>query len=187
MAAASLVHPRPAEPTPGRALPDDADIALAGELGRALTRLVRAVSRARAQGLTGEGALDTAAVPALVALSEQGPLRASVLAEVTLSDPSTISRQVAHLAELGFVERRRDPQDGRACLLAITAAGKEALAERRRSRDEYLARVMTGWSERDRRRVAALVDRLATDVARNLHRTPEPASRRLTQHSEENQ
>ena len=169
-----------------RPAPSEADIELAGRLGRALTRLLRAGARAKAHATWG-GRLDAAAVPTLAALSDGGPLRASALAEATLSDPSSVSRQIAHLVDLGYVQRRPDPEDRRACLLVITAEGSAALDERRRARDERLAQITASWSERDRRRVAELLERLAADVVDDLHRTNEPAGRRGARQPEETQ
>ncbi|MFL6138755.1 MAG: MarR family winged helix-turn-helix transcriptional regulator [Frankiaceae bacterium] len=184
MAATSTLQALP--PAADRPTPSEADIELAGRLASAMVRLFRAGVRAKAHH-AGTGRLDAAALPALVALSESGPSRASAVAEATLSDPSTVSRQIAHLVALGYIERRPDPEDRRAFLLAITPEGSAALAERRRARDEHLARVTSTWSERDRRRVAELVDRLATDVIDDLHRLHEPAGRRPFRRLEENQ
>ena len=47
------------------------------------------------------------------------------------------SRQLAVLERLGYVERRPDPQDGRASLLRLTAAGADALAATRALRAEW--------------------------------------------------
>ena len=47
----------------------------------------------------------------LVHLVKGGPQRSGALAEAVHSDPSTISRQVAHLVRLGLVERTADPED----------------------------------------------------------------------------
>lgn len=53
--------------------------------------------------------------------------RLTELAEETLFTLSGISRMVNTLVDRGLVERRRDPSDGRANLVAITNAGKAQL------------------------------------------------------------
>lgn len=53
--------------------------------------------------------------------------RLTDLAEETLFTLSGISRMVNTLADRGLVERRRDPSDGRANLVAISEAGKAQL------------------------------------------------------------
>ena len=54
-------------------------------------------------GLGPEG--DTSPLFLLVKLAHLGPRRASDLAEQLCADPSTVSRQVAHLVKGGLVER----------------------------------------------------------------------------------
>ena len=110
-----------------------------------------------------------AVLPLLVTLAESGPMRSSDLAEAVFSDRSTVSRQVAHLVELGLVERCPDPADRRACRLVVTEAGAKTLDLHRRSSDDYLARLTGEWSARDLHTLAALVDRLAAEFTRNLH------------------
>lgn len=163
-----------------------ADIELAGQLGRALTRLMRVSSRAKAQAAADGSRADLSLVPLLVALSDNGSMRSNALAEAVFSDPSTVSRQVAHLVDVGYVERRPDPTDKRACQLVVTDAGCDALAAHRQARDEHLARVMTAWPATDRRCIAALIDRLAGDLADDLHlHTSEAGTSRLQrQHGE---
>lgn len=78
----------------------------------------------------------------LAYLGQHGPMRASVAAEMFNIDKGAISRQVAHLVDLGLVERTQDPDDGRASLISATSSAVErltAVAEhRRRWLDERL-------------------------------------------------
>jgi DNA-binding MarR family transcriptional regulator len=162
---------------------------LPAELGRALARLTRAVARAKALSHADAGRAEYANFALLAALSEVGPMRSSVLADAVFSDPSTVSRQVAHLVDLGYVVRQPDPDDGRACHLAITGSGAEALDAHRRARDDYLARLTNSWSEGDRHTLAALVDRLAGEFTKDLQErgpfNPRVATRRPTRHRQE--
>jgi len=87
------------------------------------------------------------------------PMRAAELAECLQSDPSTVSRQVAALVKEGFLERRADPDDGRASLLVLTARARDLLAQHDHQRLEYFARVLSGWS-------AADIERFTTDLDR---------------------
>ncbi|WP_328592576.1 MarR family winged helix-turn-helix transcriptional regulator [Saccharopolyspora elongata] len=74
-----------------------------------------------------------------------GPLRAGEIAAALCMSPSTISRQVAVLVGSGLIERRADPDDGRASLLAATATGRRMLdAERRRRAAQYID-ALAGW------------------------------------------
>jgi DNA-binding MarR family transcriptional regulator len=140
----------------------------AAQLGHALTRLMRAVSRAK-DLLQQEGRRpEAASFPILVALVDAGTMRASDVADAVMSDPSTVSRQVAHLVDLGYVERRRDTSDRRAYHLALTEAGATALQVQRRARDAHLARLTREWSDEDRCTLARLADRLAADLSDEL-------------------
>lgn len=153
------------------------DLAVASQLGRAISRLMRVVGRARAGAIAG-GGTDFGALPLLTILAESGPMRSNALADAVFSDRSTVSRRVATLVKAGCVDRAPDVGDARASLLTLTERGREALAAHRRSRDEHLTRVLADWPERDRRRVAVLLDRLATDLAACRDHRAEPADLR---------
>lgn len=92
-------------------------------------------------------------------LSSNGPLRSSEMAEVFDIDKGAISRQVAHLEELGLVERTPDPADGRASLVSASAEAvrrlEEVALERRRWLDERLG----DWSESELEEFAAVLGR----------------------------
>lgn len=95
----------------------------------------------------------------LRALAVEGPMRSSTLAERVESDPSTVSRQVATLVRDGLIERRADPEDGRATLLVHTAKAEEILREQSEIRLQLFNRMLQDWSARDLRRFAELLDR----------------------------
>jgi DNA-binding MarR family transcriptional regulator len=92
-------------------------------------------------------------------LHNEGPMRASAVAEFLQSDPSTVSRQVAALVKDGLLERRSDPDDGRASLLVLTAKADGVLADHDQIRLDYFAKMLDGWTDADLRRFATLLDR----------------------------
>lgn len=144
----------------------DTDIEHAPDLGRTVASLFRQMARAKARMFSAdETESEHVGAVLLGPLSEHGPLRSSVLAECVYLDPSRVSRMIAHLVEVGYVERRADPADGRATILAVTAAGEGALGRVRRRREEFLAGVVADWSEHERRQLAVLLDRFTTDLA----------------------
>ncbi|HZH44105.1 MAG TPA: MarR family transcriptional regulator [Lysobacter sp.] len=61
---------------------------------------------------------------ALETVIERGPLRSQALAEALMLDKSTTTRVVDALVRKGYVERRTDPDDGRALALSATPAGR---------------------------------------------------------------
>ncbi|MGI5503475.1 MarR family winged helix-turn-helix transcriptional regulator [Lentzea sp. CA-135723] len=110
--------------------------------------------------------MDKSAFVLLATLSGLGECRSSALAEAVLSDPSTISRQVAALVKDGLVERRADPADGRASVLAVTEAGRELIMNRRRQRNEAIEQVFADWADGDFKGFADLFERFVQDYER---------------------
>ena len=129
----------------------------------ALVRTGRHVSVRAATQLYGD--LPSFGWAMLVPLQNDGDQRCSALAHQLGVDVSVASRQIAVLERLGYVERRPDPQDGRASLLSLTSAGVEALAAARELRAEWSLGALAGWDEADARLLSDLLDRLVTDLA----------------------
>jgi len=102
----------------------------------------------------------------IVTLVREGPMRLMALAAASQCDSSTVSRQVGTLVAKGYIERLRDPDDGRACLLKPTLAAHERY---RKSLDVRAAReedVLGAWSDSDRVRFAELLTKYSEDFAR---------------------
>jgi DNA-binding MarR family transcriptional regulator len=127
-----------------------------------LVRTGRHVSVRAAGRLYGE--LPSFGWAMLVPLERGGDQRCSALAQQLDVDVSVASRQLAALEREGYVERRPDPQDGRASLFRLTAAGREALAAARVLRAEWSLTALSGWDEADARLLSDLLDRLVTDL-----------------------
>jgi DNA-binding MarR family transcriptional regulator len=68
---------------------------------------------------------------ALIEVAAVGPLRLCELASRMDTTPATASRAVDVIEEYRFVERRSDPDDRRAILIAPTARGRRWAARRR--------------------------------------------------------
>ncbi|XVV04196.1 MarR family winged helix-turn-helix transcriptional regulator [Actinosynnema sp. CA-248983] len=126
---------------------DETQLVLAERIGTAMVRLNKMHACVAAH--MSKSGMDKASFVLLANLSQLGPSRSSALAEAVFSDPSTVSRQVATLVKEGWVERRADPDDGRASVLAVTDAGKRLLDERRAQRNQAIARMLADWSEAD--------------------------------------
>jgi DNA-binding MarR family transcriptional regulator len=82
----------------------------------------------------------------LIEIAVVGPLRLRNLASRMDTTAATASRAVDTLEELGFVERRTDPDDGRAILIAATPKGRR-------------------WSERRRALILEVLKDIEIDVA----------------------
>ena len=97
----------------------------------ALARLSRRLRRHEMLGLT------PTQLAALATVEQAGPLRLGDLAAAEGIAPSTLTRLVAVLEELGYVRRDADPKDARASTLAITAEGHTTM-ERLRAENSAL-------------------------------------------------
>lgn len=138
-------------------------------LGHQMIRLIRMVERAKAGRGVGPDGVERAAYVLLARLVLEGPSRSNALAESVHSDPSTVSRQVAGLVRAGLVERRPDPDDGRASLLAATDEGLRVFQTNRDRRNQEISAVTAHWDEADRVQLVGLLDRLTTDLEDHHH------------------
>jgi DNA-binding MarR family transcriptional regulator len=93
-------------------------------------------------------------------LHDQGPTRQSVLAADFELSPHSITDIVDGLERLGLAERRPDPADRRAKLVAITDAGQSALDVANVTRERLLTQVFGVLTEDDRATLIRLLDRL---------------------------
>jgi DNA-binding MarR family transcriptional regulator len=131
--------------------------------------LMRTFTKARAR-LLAVAAIDIewSAHLLLKQIRSDGPMRAASLSDALDSDPSTVSRQVAALAKDGLLERRPDPDDGRASLLALTPKAEALLADHDQIRLERFGEMLQGWSDAELRRFAGMLSRF-TDAYESAH------------------
>jgi DNA-binding MarR family transcriptional regulator len=126
--------------------PHEAFVRLEREIALLLRRS-RAISARLASELHED--LDGAAYGLLALLQDAGPLRASDLVARLGLDKSTVSRHVAHLVDLGLVDRAADPVDGRAQVLTPSAEGSARLARIRELRRARWESDLGDWSAED--------------------------------------
>jgi DNA-binding MarR family transcriptional regulator len=134
------------------------------QLAEGVDRLMRMFIRTRAQLLDrARDDIDWSVQILMGVLVKHGPMRIKKLAELVESDPSTVSRHVAQLVRDGFLERRADADDGRACQLVATDKARRAVADRTRSRDVHFEEMLHDWDDHDRERLAGLLARFIDD------------------------
>lgn len=135
----------------------------AGDITERLIEVFKAFAaiKHRMHGASPQEGLDHAL---LLRLAHTGPMRASDLADRLCADPSTVSRQVAGLVKAGLVERRADPDDGRASILVPTPEGQVRVNRMIEMRGRLFAPLVAGWSSDDR----AVFSRLLTEFAHGL-------------------
>jgi DNA-binding MarR family transcriptional regulator len=132
---AALTHPAIDTETPARLR------AVVGKLSR------------RVNGSTRGETMTPSQLSVLGSVARQGPLRLSDLAELETLNPTMLSRIVANLDESGLVHRRCDPEDRRAGLVEVTAAGRRTYDRLKAQRAKVL---LDGLHELDPRDVAAV-------------------------------
>ena len=160
-------------------------------VAQSFMNLQRTVRRSKARLLAAAGDdVESATHVLLHTVEADGPMRASTLAASVHADLSTVSRQTSALVGRGLLERRADQRDGRACLLAVTEAGRAAIAEHEHGRQAFFDEVLTGWSTEElslfarqmERFTAAYdhvhADRMSRRAGRTEARTPSAKPRR---------
>jgi len=111
--------------------------ALASDLRVVIGQLVRRLRAERRD-------LPLAQVTVLGRLDRVGPCGVSDLAAGERVRPQSMASTVAALVVAGLVSRAPDPGDRRRVLIALTPAGREALAADRRRREGWLADAIRG-------------------------------------------
>jgi DNA-binding MarR family transcriptional regulator len=138
----------------------------AATVGRELGTLIRGAKELHhLLSDRGQPIIDPPAYMLLSRLAEYGPMRLSALAGCVFLDVSTISRQVQDLEQAGWVVREKDPQDGRASLLRLSADGEAILATGQEQRRRALQQVLADWTDDQRRILADQLRRLNASIA----------------------
>jgi DNA-binding MarR family transcriptional regulator len=116
----------------------------------------------------GDGELTLPQTAALVRLDRGGPATSSELAKQEQISPQSMGATLAALEAYGLVERTPDPADGRRILMSLSAAGREALRDRRAARSEVLAKgLASGFTDEELellKAVGPLFERLAERI-----------------------
>jgi DNA-binding MarR family transcriptional regulator len=130
----------------------DGDTRLASDLSLAVMRLARQLRFRRSQS-----PVSLSQLSALATLATEGPMTPGALAVRERVRPPSMTRVIASLAELGFVDRTAHPVDGRQVLVSVSASGAELLEAERRASREWLAQRLASLesTQRDTLRDAA--------------------------------
>lgn len=134
--------------------------ALATRLRLAVVRLNR---RLRVQRDT-EAVATLTQLSALSTLHRHGPMTPGDLAVCERVRPPSMTRVIAALAELSFVERSPHPTDGRQTVVALTAAGRAYVDAEVCARERWLDLRLAELSADERAvlcRAAEIIDRMA--------------------------
>src|SRR6516165_7739049 len=102
----------------------EGDSRLASDLSLAVMRLSRQLRFRRPQSQ----------LSALSTLNNYGPMTPGALAIRERVRPPSMTRVIASLADLGFVDRVAHPVDGRQVLISVSESGAELVKAARRAR-----------------------------------------------------
>lgn len=94
----------------------------------------------------------------VTALYAGGPQRAKDLVDRLGSNKSVLSRQFSQLQELGLVERRVDPDDGRVIHMAVTEAAARRLVDIARHDSRSHIRKLSTWPTQRLQEFASMLE-----------------------------
>ncbi|GGF21178.1 MarR family winged helix-turn-helix transcriptional regulator [Williamsia phyllosphaerae] len=152
-------------------------IAVLSRYGRIKERL--AVTKLK----TPEGIVETAAYQCMFRLAI-APLRSGELAEQIFADPSTVSRHIAHLVDLGYVRREADPRDGRATILVLTDTGNRQVEAVRKHRLHALEAMLDEFSDDEIDNLTHLMSRFVDAAEVLAHRVDDTVTPDQPRHEE---
>jgi DNA-binding MarR family transcriptional regulator len=95
----------------------------------------------------------------LLRVTEEHEARITDLACYFEVGKPTMSRQVAALEQLGLVQRRPDPDDGRGALVSLTGAGRAAFDRARTRRHQWIDSLLADFSDAEAHTFAELLRR----------------------------
>ncbi|WP_033165387.1 MarR family transcriptional regulator [Clostridium sp. KNHs205] len=130
--------------------PDSSRIQLELKLGDQLNALL---SASHALNVRTAAVFDPTLQPAAFLivrwLLSNGPSAASLLAESTAMDRSSVSRLVAQLKHLGYVKSETHPEDRRGVLLSLTELGREKALKAIKEKEEEFYNRISKWKDSD--------------------------------------
>jgi DNA-binding MarR family transcriptional regulator len=117
----------------------------ATDFGHAIGLLVR---RVRAAAASQELSLTEAAV--MARLAKEGPATTAELARAESMKPQSMGTTIAALEELGFVERKPHPTDGRQMNIELTSKGAAVRKSAKDAKRTWLAEAIAQLDDEER-------------------------------------
>jgi DNA-binding MarR family transcriptional regulator len=138
------------------------------QIEQQITVLLRRVQRIHLSTSDGDVNLERSAYGIMCKLADEGPQRLGALATTFGLDPSTITRQVQALEEIGLATRTTDPTDRRASILDLSETGRETLDKTRTHRRARMQQALSDWPEADLKDFARLLQTFNVSLDRLL-------------------
>ncbi|WOQ17658.1 MarR family winged helix-turn-helix transcriptional regulator [Raineyella sp. W15-4] len=127
-----------------------------GALGAELRTLVSALYR-RYRSHRPPGELGDAATSVLLRLQKKGPQTLTALCEHAGVSLGSMSQTIRRLEELHYVDRSKDPADGRRVLLSATDTGATVAADVRARMEGWFDGQLAALEPDERTRLAAVI------------------------------
>lgn len=134
-------------------MPDDIDARLPSDLSLAVVRLARQLRFRRP-----DSPVSLTQLSALATVFKEGPLTPGALAARERVRPPSMTRVIASLVDLGFVDRSAHPDDGRQVLVSVSKAGIDLIDAERRASREWLSQRLAALSADERATLLAAAD-----------------------------
>ena len=129
-----------------------------------LFRLLRRTNAIHVTTRTGEIELERSSYGILCLLADEGPQRLGSIASAFRLDPSTVTRQVQTVVNLGMAEKATDKADRRATVLSLTDFGLETVKLARDHRRRMLDEILSDWSLDEREGFARALGRFNATI-----------------------
>lgn len=131
--------------------------------GRAISLLNRAAGAYFSKTLKPSG-LGPGQQAYLLALAPGERINQETLAERLHVDKANVTRALAALEALGYVDRMPSARDGRERLLELSARGSGARAQAEEAASRWARRLQAGFSDGEWRELEALLERAASNA-----------------------
>ncbi|MCV7430597.1 Rv0880 family HTH-type transcriptional regulator [Mycolicibacterium bacteremicum] len=132
---------------------DDVDARLPSDLSLAVIRLARQLRFRRP-----DSPVSLSQLSALATVAKEGPMTPGALAARERVRPPSMTRVIASLVDLGFVDRTAHPDDGRQVLVSVSRSGTELIEAERRASREWLQQRLAELTADERATLLAAAD-----------------------------
>lgn len=132
---------------------DDVDARLPSDLSLAVIRLARQLRFRRP-----DSPVSLSQLSALATVAKEGPMTPGALAARERVRPPSMTRVIASLVDLGFVDRTAHPDDGRQVLVSVSRSGAELIEAERRASREWLQQRLAELTADQRATLLAAAD-----------------------------
>ena len=112
----------------------------------------------------GLGDIDPSYGSLLAELFQHGERTMMELADGTQRDKSTVTTLVGRTEALGYVARRRNPEDGRSWLVALTKEGEAMRQPFVTISEELLGQAYAGFTKKEKETLVRLLRRMAHNL-----------------------